>query len=263
MRALKVGTHGTDVRHLQTALNARSRARGLPTIKVDGVFGSSTDIAVQRVARALGASESTIRKPGATIGEQRIIRWPATRNPAQRARARSRAKNATAPRIITAGQLGLRFAYVFGPKGQIYRGAGHYTAGRRARNASELAAEMRSDHAFHASKGWGGLSYEAMIADDGTIGFGNPVDRKSAAVAVNNTGMVNICCPGTTGDRMTDAQKASVRWLLDHWHTTKVPKAHRLPRRARELTWHGHREWPSQSTACPGAMLDDYKELWR
>ncbi len=166
------------------------------------------------------------------------------------------------PKFITAAQLGLRFQYVFDTKGPIYRGAGHYTAGGRARNATELAAEMRADHRYHASKGWGGLSYEAMVADDGTIGFGNPIDRKSAAVASNNTGMVSICVPGTTGDRMTPACKASIRWLLANWHTSQVPKAHRLPRPARQLDWRGHREFPSQSTPCPGEFLVDYKELF-
>lgn len=167
------------------------------------------------------------------------------------------------PPIITAAQLGLTFQDVFGAKGPVYRGAGHYTAGPRARDAAALKNEMLNDHAYHKSKGWGGLSYETMIADDGTIGFGNPMNRKAAAVALNNTGMVGICVPGTTGDRMTDAQKRSIRWLLDNWHTNKVPSAHRLPRPARELDWRPHRSWPSQSTACPGEMIQDYKELIR
>jgi hypothetical protein len=116
------------------------------------------------------------------------------------------------PRIITSSQLGLRFQYVWGGVGTIYRGAGHYTAGRRVSNATELAREMRSVHGFHMRQGWGGMSYEVMIADDGTIGLGNPVKRKSAAVAGQNSGLVNICCPGSTGDRMTAAQRSSVRW---------------------------------------------------
>jgi hypothetical protein len=162
------------------------------------------------------------------------------------------------PTIITAAQLGLTFQNVFGPKGNVYRGTGHYTAGHRCASADALRAEARSDHAYHKSKGWGGLSYEAMIADDGTIVFGNPMYRKGAAVAVNNTGMVNICCPGTTGDRITNGQERSIQWLRANWHTTAVPSAHRLPKRMADLTWHGHKEWPSQSTACPGDMLSDY-----
>jgi hypothetical protein len=166
------------------------------------------------------------------------------------------------PRIITSAQLGLRFQYVWGGAGAIYRGAGHYTAGRRVANATELAREMRGDHAFHLGKGWGGLSYEVMIADDGTIGLGNPVKRKSAAVAGQNSGLVNICCPGTTGDRMTASQRSSVRWYLDNAHTTRVPAAYRLPCKARSLKWLPHKDWPNQSTACPGVMAQDYKELW-
>jgi N-acetylmuramoyl-L-alanine amidase-like protein len=165
------------------------------------------------------------------------------------------------PRLITAAQLGLSFQNVFGAKGNVYRGTGHYTAGARCPGAERLMAEARSDHAYHKSKGWGGLSYEAMIADDGTIVLGNPMYRKGAAVASQNTGMVNICCPGTTGDRISAGQKRSIQWLLDNWHTSAVPAAHRCPKPPRTLTWHGHKEWPLQSTACPGNMLPDYHEV--
>lgn len=259
MKPLKIGTKSADARALQLAINQRARARHVPTVAVDGVFGPKTREAAEDIGYLLGALESTTRKHPLTVGLQRIIRYPATRTPAQLTRARARRK----PRIITASQLGLRFQYVFGAKGSVYRGAGHYTAGRRVAGVTQLAAEMRSDHAYHASKGWGGLSYEAMIADDGTIGLGNPMARKAAAVASNNTGMVGICCPGTTGNRMTARQRASVKWLLDNWHTTAVPKAHRLPVRADRLDWRGHREFPSQSTACPGDMLGQYHELFR
>ena len=62
---------------------------------------------------------------------------------------------------------------------------------------------------------------------------------------------------------MTTAQKASVEWLMDNWHTTAVPAAHRLPVRARSIGWKGHRFYPGQSTECPGVMIEDYKEIWR
>jgi N-acetylmuramoyl-L-alanine amidase-like protein len=165
------------------------------------------------------------------------------------------------PTIITSRQLGLTFQNVFGAKGHVIRGTGHYTAGHRCAGATQLAAEMRSDHAYHKGKGWGGLSYEVMIADDGTIGFGNPMSRKSAAVAVTNTGMINICCPGTTGDHISEGQKRSIRWLRANWHTSAVPSAYRALRAMHELVWKGHREWANQSTACPGDMLSAYHEV--
>ncbi len=169
----------------------------------------------------------------------------------------------TKPRIVTAKQAGLRFVNRWGGKGKIYRGAWHYTAGPRARGASDLLRLARQYHAYHQSKGWPGLSYEALIADDGTILFANPISIKSAGVASNNSGLVNICCPGTTGDRLTAAQKRSVAWLRDNWHTSKAPSAHRLPRRARDLGWRPHNEYPGQSTACPGLYAAGFKEAWR
>lgn len=162
------------------------------------------------------------------------------------------------PRMITAASLGLRFQYVWGGKGPIVAAAGHYSAGPRAADEAELRVEMRRDHEYHAGKGWGGLSYEYMIADDGTLGLGNPTDRKSAAVALHNTGLINVCCPATTGDRPTAAQMATLRWLLANAHTSALPRAHRSPVDLRKITLRGHKQFPDQSTDCPGQFLNLY-----
>lgn len=227
-------------------------------------------LAQLRASRALWRRREAYRKTRHTAALGRsdaaaIKKWGDLLREARANIARRDAQIAakSGPRIITSAQLGLQFAYVFGAKGTVTRGAWHYTAGGRSSNAADLAAEMRADHAYHQSKGWGGGSYEAMIADDGTIGLLNPVDRKSAGVAGHNTGLVNICCPGTSGDRLTSAQRSSVRWLKANWHTTRIPKAYRLPRPAGALYWRGHKEYPGNPTACPGAMLADYKETWR
>ena len=209
--------------------------------------------------------QARLRVARAANRRERIDHWTKLRDEAswylRRRREQIREHTATPP-IVTSAQLGLKFQYVFGTKGHVNRGAWHYTAGARRANRNALVDEMRSDHAYHISKGWGGGSYEAMIADDGTIGFLNPVARKSAGVAGHNSGLVNICCPGTTGDRLSDAQKRSLQWLRDNWHTTKVPTAYRLPRSARSLSWRGHNEYPGNPTGCPGAMLADYKRTW-
>ncbi len=162
------------------------------------------------------------------------------------------------PTIVTARQMGLTFQYVFDSKGTITNIAGHYTAGHRVASISGLIAEAKSDHAFHRGKGWGGLSYEYMIADDGSIVCGNPINRKSAAVALHNTGLVNFCCPATTGDRPTAEQAASVRWLLANAHTSAMPAEHRSPVDLRRVPLKGHKEFPDQSTACPGAFQPMY-----
>ncbi len=279
LTVLHLGGKSEQCRALAAAMNRRFESRSLRDRKVKVFEGPMTltrdllDAAVT-CAWALGGSPATLatmqREDSVPIGVARMIRNPGLRTSEQKQLGekriadmrRRRARRPKKPRLITAAQLGLSFQDVFGPKGEVTRGAGHYTAGRRVPNAKELAVEMRSDHRFHKDKGWGGLSYEAMVADDGTIGFGNPMRRKSAAVASNNTGMVSICCPGTTGDRMTAAQKKSVRWLMDNWHTAAVPATHRLPKPARSFAWKGHRFYPGQSTACPGVMVEDYKEIW-
>jgi hypothetical protein len=108
MRALHIGDTGDDVKRLQNALNARAAARRLPGVAVDGEYGKLTDASVQRVARALGAMESTIQKPGATVGEQRLILNPALRTPAQLARAAKRKLSAVPPLRVRAYREALR-----------------------------------------------------------------------------------------------------------------------------------------------------------
>lgn len=181
---------------------------------------------------------------------------------AQVAYARRVVRRHSRPKFKTALDVGLKgFEYKWGAKGEVVKGAGHYSAGGRAKNLRQLVDMAAGFHAYHKSIGYGGLSYEVLIADDGSMVFGNPMDRKSAGVASNNTGLVNICCPGTTGDRLTAHQVESIRWLMDNWHTSAIPARHRLPVPARSIPWKGHREWNANS-ACPGAMLPDYKRAW-
>lgn len=111
MQILKPGSTGPDVHALQRAINQRARARRLDLeVHVDGVYGPRTEKAAQRVARALGALEATITRPGTSVGEQRIIRWPVTRTPAQLARARGRAKAVQLPAVGAGPQAALAWA---------------------------------------------------------------------------------------------------------------------------------------------------------
>jgi len=279
LTVLNVGGKSEQCRALAAAMNRRFENRSLQDRKVkvfEGPMTLTNDLheAVVTCAWALGSAPVTLktmeREDIVPVGVARMIRNPGLRTADQKKLGERRIANMrkqrkarpSAPKMITAGQLGLTFQNVFGAKGEVVRGAGHYTAGHRSADATALSAEMRNDHRFHMGKGWGGLSYEAMVADDGTIGFGNPMGRKSAAVASSNSGMVNICCPGTTGDRMTAKQKASVKWLMDNWHTDAVAAAHRLPKAARSFGWKGHKSYAGQSTACPGVMANDYEEIW-
>ena len=256
---------GADVDAFRDAINARLKhvpahlRHGrftAPAARVDrvGPFDADLLLAWQIVRHAIGLPAG--HPP--TIAAQINVRRPSTRTPAAKRRAKKRRAGTAKPRIITAAQLGLAFQWVFGSKGTPFICAGHYTAGARAANAGELAVEMRRDHGFHAGQGWGGLSYDYMIADDGTIGLGNPIGRKGAHVGGANSGNVGICCPATTGDRPTPAQERSLAWLLANAHTKALPAAHRSPVDLRRLPLLGHKEFPGNATACPGLFIDMY-----
>lgn len=92
-RALKVTSDpmkGEDVKALQDAVNDRARARGMRTVEADGIMGPDTLKAAAAVGWRLGAMDSTLRKPLTTLGLQRVIRYPASRTPAQRVRSLQR-----------------------------------------------------------------------------------------------------------------------------------------------------------------------------
>ena len=162
------------------------------------------------------------------------------------------------PRIITARRLGLRFQNVFGQLGPELHVTGHYSAGPRARNAREGVARVRAFHDWHKRQGWGGIAYHYVIPDDGTLICCRPTLLKGAHVARHNSNNIGVCMPGTTGDRPTRRQQATYRWLLNNAHTAAMPRAHRTDRNLRRAKRWGHRQWPHQSTACPGLFLRMY-----
>ena len=166
---------------------------------------------------------------------------------------------AARPRIITARSIGLAFQNLFGDLGPEVDVTGHYSAGARARTWQEGVARAQSFHADHKAKGWGGIGYHFVIADDGALICARPTLLKGAHTALHNTQNLGINCPGTTGDRPTTKQQATYRWLLANAHTAALPQAHRTDRDLRQARLHGHKEWPDNATACPGLFLAMYK----
>lgn len=98
MVVLKYGDRRPAVRFLQAGINERSESRGFPQVVEDGILGYETQRAVQRVGRAMGAMESTLREARedreVSIGLQRMIRCipDDNRTPEQLQRARDRAR---------------------------------------------------------------------------------------------------------------------------------------------------------------------------
>lgn len=259
-RTLRRGMRGDDVKAFERALNERlDHIPDGARLKVlaNGQFGDADLRAWRAVRGPLGLPAD--HPP--TMRSQLYARNPRRRDPVTAHRAKVFRAGMAAPRIITAAQIGLSFQYIWGRKLPVAYFGEHYSGDSPARTADELIAKARSYHATHRGRGWGGLSYEYLVAP-GVIVCGNPTDRLSAAVAAFNSRMTGVCVPGTTGDRIDAGTAATLRWLRDNAHTTKLPSAHRMPRPIRELDCRGHQNFPGQSTSCPGDYLPTYEEIF-
>lgn len=167
---------------------------------------------------------------------------------------------ADAPRIITARSLGLAFQNLFGELGPELNVTGHYSAGARASDWRQGVERAKSFHAFHRSKGWGGVGYHFIICDDGALICARPTLLKGAHTGGHNTSNLGVNCPGTLGDRPTPQQKATFHWLLENAHTGALPKEHRSDRDLSLARFFGHRSWSGHETnACPGLFLEMYR----
>jgi hypothetical protein len=164
------------------------------------------------------------------------------------------------PRIITARSIGLAFQNLFGQLGPEHFVTGHYSAGARARNWREGVARAQSFHVDHRdNRGWGGIGYHYVIADDGALICARPTILKGAHTGGANTSNIGVNCPGTTGDRPTRKQKATYQWLLANAHTDAMPRAHRTDVDLRDATFRGHKQWPGHtSNGCPGLFMPMY-----
>ena len=249
---------GPGIEELQRALNrhADSGSLDLWEIDVDGTYGPlSHGLAVEVVYR-LGVYTRRIRSDALSSYAHELIIDPERRNATQKQRAEERAQEEPAaadePRIISAAEAGIRTRAVFGRLGPETRVSTHYSAGPRARNLAEGLRIAREHDRFHDSKGWGGSSYHFNIPDTGEIICARPVSQKGAGVKAHNSNNVHVHFYGTTGDRPTQAQVETAKWLLANAHTASMPSGHRTDRDLRQADIRGHNQWPNQSTGCPG-----------
>jgi hypothetical protein len=159
----------------------------------------------------------------------------------------------TAPPIVTAENIGLSFVNKFGQLGPEKFVTGHHTAGPKDTSVADAIRLDKQYHAQHAGQGWGGIGYHFNVARDGTLICLRPTILKGAHVGGWNSNNVGVMFHGTTGDRPTDAQRATYKWLLASAHTLAMPAAHRTDLDLRKATRRGHNDWPGHgSNACPG-----------
>jgi N-acetylmuramoyl-L-alanine amidase len=159
------------------------------------------------------------------------------------------------PTIVTASALGLRFQNLFGPLGPEHDVTIHHTAGPKDTSLSHAKSLNRNYHAAHRAKGWGGIGYHYNITRKGVIICLRPTFLLGAHVGGHNTGNIGIMFHGTTGDKPTERQLESFRWLLSNANTRAMPAAHRTDRPLNKphTNRRGHNDWPGHTwNACPG-----------
>ena len=172
------------------------------------------------------------------------------------------------PRIITARSMGLAFIQSkLAPMGPETSVVGHYSAGPRARNATDGIARAKQFHREHQIPisqggriGGAGIGYHYLITDDGVIICCRSTFFRGAHVLKNNTGRIGVNMPGTltktVKDRPTRQQARAFSWLLNNAHTDAMPRAHRTDRNLSKVQRFGHGQL--MATSCPGLFLQMY-----
>jgi hypothetical protein len=163
------------------------------------------------------------------------------------------------PKVVTAARVGLKFQDVFGPLGPEHHVTIHHTAGPIDQNYEHATRLIRSYHAAHKAKGWGGIGYHYCILRSGTIIGLRPTRLKGAHVGGHNSQNIGVMFHGTTGDEPTQKQIDSFEWLLRNAHRSVMPKAHRTDRPLRRpfCERRQHNQWSGHGfNACAGTIGD-------
>lgn len=270
-RTLHKGQKGRDVKALQKATNERFKDLQIANqVAEDGILGPQTATAVKQLAIASGATFLAITRLRLGIiptGIQRLIRGDRVKTDRERKnfvrRAKYRQKLKTIyvarPKIVTREEQGITTTNLFGPLGHPQYVTGHYTAGPRD-HSDENAIEMnRAYGEHHRANGWGGIGYHYCIGRSGTIFCLRDPREKGAHVGLHNTSNIGVMMHGTTGDKPSDKQRASYRWLLKNAHTKLMPESGRAEGPLFDCNLKGHNDWAGhESNGCPGEFKPMY-----
>lgn len=107
---------------------------------------------------------------------------------------------------------------------------------------------------WHKARGFSDIGYHYLIALDGTVSVGRPMERAGAHCKGHNARSVGVCYVGGTdalgkpADTRTPQQKRSLRNLVAE-----------LRRRFPEAAVHGHNDYAAK--ACPCFRVAD--ERWQ
>jgi len=103
-------------------------------------------------------------------------------------------------------------------KPRFWRATIHHTATPPDRPAERI----RAIDADHRSRGWDGIGYHLLVAEDGGVFFGRPLERQGAHVKGENEGNLGVALIGDYRQSAPpEAALASVRrllaWAFETW----------------------------------------------
>ena len=138
-----------------------------------------------------------------------------------------------------------------------YRVSIHHTA-QPDSDGADPAARMRQMQAYHIdTQGWCDIGYHFVVSQSGLIYQGRSDERRPGAhVGNQNAGNIGVSFIGNyqvaqPPKEQLEAARRLLAWMRDAY--SGIPWNREAVR--------GHRQWPGQSTACPGdnllALIDD------
>jgi LysM repeat protein len=139
------------------------------------------------------------------------------------------------------------------PMAKIYRLTVHHSS-EHGDATGDPVDMLRLFEKNHKIKGWACIGYHYIIASDGQIYEGRPIQFQGAhASGDNNIGNIGVCLLGNfERDRVPEVQRAALISVLDRLTSRYGIEPGEI---------HGHREF--KTTDCPGryllAIVDEYR----
>jgi uncharacterized protein (TIGR03382 family) len=156
--------------------------------------------------------------------------------------------------VVSRADWGSRSTQCSTTEDDWYRMAIHHTAGPQTRNGT-VAEVLRALQAYEQDSGeYCDLPYQFMVGHDGSLYEGRPLNLYSGATGGNNDGNIAVCfvgCYHPTPDCPTSHPTKDEMIAGAHLLVQTLVRLHDIP--ANEDRIKGHRDWPGNSTLCPGA----------
>ena len=162
--------------------------------------------------------------------------------------------------VISREEWGARATQCSAVESDWYRMAIHHTAGPQTAGGT-VVGRLQSTQAYAMDSGtWCDIPYQMLVGFDGTLYEGRGLVLTSGATGGgNNGGNLAVCfigcyhapdsaCVGGEGHDVTDAMMQQGQLLVQ-----TLVRLHDIATSDDNIR--GHRDWPGNSTACPGSLL--------